>query len=82
MVLSAPVLSEEQHATADKTPVAGKQERGKLGAQAHSTDALFTQRGNHHGIHHAAGGGQKILKSDGNGDCGNHGNQLPERCFG
>ena len=52
VIPGTPVLCKEQHSSADKSPVAGKKERGKLRAQAHGAHTLFPERGDHHGIHH------------------------------
>ena len=68
VVLGAPVLGEEQHAAADKAPVAAEHQGRELRAEAHRADLRLAEGRNHHRVDHGPGGGQQILQRDGNGD--------------
>ena len=62
VILRSVILGKKQHTATHKTPVSREHQRRKLGAQSHCAHAQFAKRGDHHGIHHAAGGGQQVLK--------------------
>ena len=62
VILRSVILGKKQHTAAHKTPVSREHQRRKLSAQSHCAHAQFAKRGDHHGIHHAAGGGQQVLK--------------------
>ena len=62
MIPGAPVLREKQHTAADKSPVPGKHQAGKLCTQPNGSHGLFTDRGKHDRIHHTACRGKQVLK--------------------
>ena len=77
VVLGPPVLGDEEHAPADEAPVAAEHQGGELGAEAHGPQLGLAQGGDHHGVHHAAGGGQQVLQSHRNGDHGDPAQEIP-----
>ena len=68
VVLRAPVLGEKQHPAPHEAPEAREHQRGKLGAKSHRPHLGVAQGGDHHGVHHRAGGGQQVLQRDRHGD--------------
>lgn len=68
VVLRSPVLGEKQHAAAHEPPISGEHQRGELRTQAHRRHAALAQRGQHHGVYHASGGGQQILQGHRHGN--------------
>ena len=77
IVSGAPVLGEEEHAAADKTPEAREQETGELGAEADRADGILPDRAEHHGVHHASCRCQDVLQRHGERDGHHHGEKLP-----
>ena len=71
VVLCAVILRKKQHAAAHKSPVAREHQRRELRAQTDRADGQFAQRRQHHGIHHGARGGQKVLQRNRHRDHGN-----------
>ena len=62
MILGTPILGEKQHTTADKSPVPGEHQAGKLRAQPHRTHSFLPDGSQHDRIHHTARRGKQILE--------------------